>query len=70
MQRYMILYQSCHERQWKSEKWGISSAGRALHWQCRGQRFDPAMLHHDEKIRTQKWVRIFCYTVINIADEL
>ena len=24
---------------------GISSAGRALHWQCRGQRFDPAMLH-------------------------
>ena len=20
--------------------------GRALHWQCRGQRFDPAMLHH------------------------
>ena len=47
MQRYMILYQSCQERQWKSEKWGISSAGRALHWQCRGQRFDPAMLHHN-----------------------
>ena len=45
MQRYMILYQSCQKRQWKSEKWGISSAGRALHWQCRGQRFDPAMLH-------------------------
>ena len=52
MQRYMILYQSCQERQWKSEKWGISSAGRALHWQCRGQRFDPAMLHHNKQIRT------------------
>jgi hypothetical protein len=25
--------------------WGISSAGRALHWQCRGKRFEPAMLH-------------------------
>ena len=21
---------------------GYSSAGRALHWQCRGRRFDPA----------------------------
>ena len=29
--------------------WGISSAGRALHWQCRGQRFDPAMLHQRKK---------------------
>ena len=27
--------------------WGISSAGRALRWQRRGQRFDPAMLHQD-----------------------
>lgn len=32
---------------------GISSAGRALHWQCRGQRFDPAMLHHTECLGTQ-----------------
>ena len=30
------------------EPWGISSAGRALHWQCRGQRFDPAMLHQSK----------------------
>ncbi len=29
-----------------SNLWGISSAGRALRWQRRGQRFDPAMLHH------------------------
>ena len=25
--------------------WGHSSAGRALQWHCRGQRFDPAWLH-------------------------
>lgn len=31
--------------------WGISSAGRALHWQCRGQRFDPAMLHQEKTVR-------------------
>ncbi len=45
------------------ENWGISSAGRALHWQCRGQRFDPAMLHHKEKSESlSKWIkiRIFC----------
>ena len=26
--------------------WGYSSAGRALAWHARGQRFDPAYLHH------------------------
>ena len=30
------------------EKWGISSVGRAPHWQCGGQRFEPAMLHQDK----------------------
>jgi hypothetical protein len=24
---------------------GISSVGRALQWHCRGQRFEPAILH-------------------------
>src|SRR3546814_21010589 len=28
---------------------GRSSAGRALHWQCRGQGFDPPRLHHSSK---------------------
>ena len=28
--------------------WGYSSAGRALAWHARGQRFDPAYLHHLE----------------------
>jgi hypothetical protein len=30
--------------------WGYSSAGRALEWHSRGQRFDPAYLHQGYKI--------------------
>ena len=30
--------------QWAA-RWGLSSAGRALHWQCRGQGFDSPRLH-------------------------
>ena len=30
--------------------WGYSSAGRALEWHSRGQRFDPAYLHHPKEI--------------------
>src|SRR4051812_10403592 len=30
---------------------GYSSAGRALAWHARGQRFDPAYLHHEAKLR-------------------
>ena len=33
--------------------WGYSSAGRALEWHSRGQRFDPAYLHHS------KWKGLF-----------
>src|SRR5258708_3062167 len=29
--------------------WGYSSAGRALAWHARGQRFDPAYLHHNKQ---------------------
>ena len=29
--------------------WGYSSAGRALEWHSRGQRFDPAYLHQDRE---------------------
>ena len=31
--------------------WGYSSAGRALDWQSRGQRFDPAYLHHEKDLK-------------------
>ena len=29
------------------QKWGISTVGSTLHWQCRGQEFESPMLHHD-----------------------
>ncbi|CAM2189496.1 hypothetical protein PSAC2689_90088 [Paraburkholderia sacchari] len=31
-------------------KGGYSSAGRALAWHARGQRFDPAYLHHQNSV--------------------
>ena len=30
--------------------WGYSSAGRALEWHSRGQRFDPAYLHQKKEV--------------------
>ena len=33
----------------KASLWGYSSAGRALAWHARGQRFDPAYLHHTRR---------------------
>ena len=35
-------------RQGRHRLWGISSAGRALAWHARGQRFDPAILHQKD----------------------
>ena len=32
--------------------WGYSSAGRALEWHSRGQRFDPAYLHQTKSLET------------------
>ena len=37
------------------EKRGYSSAGRALEWHSRGQRFDPAYLH-DERYGTKSLI--------------
>ena len=34
--------------------WGISSAGRALAWHARGQRFDPAILHQKSTVLRRK----------------
>lgn len=39
-------------------KWGISSAGRAPHWQCGGQQFKSAMLHHFSNLL---YCRFFLY---------
>ena len=35
--------------------WGISSAGRALAWHARGQRFDPAILHQKSTVLRWKY---------------
>ena len=39
--------------------WGYSSAGRALEWHSRGQRFDPAYLHQQN--RTSCRMPCFCF---------
>ena len=44
-------------RQERHGLWGISSAGRALAWHARGQRFDPAILHHTVRTRTRFFTR-------------
>ena len=42
----VVLYTSSPGKQPERKKiWGDSSAGRALEWHSRGQRFDPAYLH-------------------------
>lgn len=43
---------------------GISSAGRALHWQCRGQRFEPAMLHQLKIQKPCGFLDFFFYQLI------
>ena len=43
MTYYYILYAIAYLVD--STAWGYSSAGRALAWHARGQRFDPAYLH-------------------------
>ena len=57
--------------------WGYSSAGRALEWHSRGQRFDPAYLHHRKSHRKPFGLRCFslfmgkfqtCYAKMNFAQ--
>ena len=46
--QYVLCYTLyCSERE-NTTGWGYSSAGRALDWQSRGQRFDPAYLHQKD----------------------
>ena len=39
----------------KPKIWGISSAGRALAWHARGQRFDSAILHQKSTVLRRKY---------------
>ena len=48
------------------QKWGISSVGRAPHWQCGGQRFEPAMLHQNGM---QKMHTVFSFSFFNIRKK-
>ena len=43
----------------KPKIWGISSAGRALAWHARGQRFDPAILHQKARYFAGSMVLFF-----------
>jgi hypothetical protein len=45
--------------------WGIGSAGRALRSQCRGQRFNSAMLHHDKKSAVRWSLFVLTHYFIN-----
>ena len=46
--RIRAIIQKLSARQQSENKiWGYSSAGRALEWHSRGQRFDPAYLHQN-----------------------
>ena len=38
---------------------GYSSAGRALEWHSRGQRFDPAYLHQSNHVAKASWFELF-----------
>ena len=46
----------------RAARWGLSSAGRALHWQCRGQGFDSPRLHQYSENRR------FAGSYCNITD--
>ncbi len=47
-------------------RWGYSSAGRALEWHSRGQRFDPAYLHQEIQAFAGSTAKAF---VLHVATE-
>ena len=50
MRKYTSVYDESNnevQEQKKDKIWGISSAGRAPALHVGGQRFDPAILHHE-----------------------
>ena len=57
----IVLRQSNSQQKTPSKRfaswilWGISSAGRALAWHARGQRFDPAILHQKSTVLRLKY---------------
>ena len=48
---------------------GISSAGRALAWHARGQRFDPAILHQKSTVLRLKY-GAFLFAFLEVAPKI
>ena len=51
-----------------TKAWGYSSDGRALEWHSRGQRFDPAYLHHQKKTLKTSVFKVFFFFRRNMAQ--
>ena len=51
-----------HVARHQPNMWGISSAGRALAWHARGQRFDPAILHQKSTVLRRKHSAFLFYS--------
>ena len=56
-------------RQEQHRLWGISSAGRALAWHARGQRFDPAILHQKGTVLRLKY-GAFLFSFLEVASRI
>ena len=68
----IVLRQSNSQQKTPSKRfaswilWGISSAGRALAWHARGQRFDPAILHQKSTVLRLKF-GAFLFAFLEVA---
>ena len=68
----IVLRQSNSQQKTPSKRfaswilWGISSAGRALAWHARGQRFDPAILHQKSTVLRLKY-GAFLFAFLEVA---
>ena len=71
----IVLRQSNSQQKTPSKRfaswilWGISSAGRALAWHARGQRFDPAILHQKSTILHVKY-GAFLFAFLEVASRI
>jgi hypothetical protein len=71
----IVLRQSNSQQKTPSKRfaswilWGISSAGRALAWHARGQRFDPAILHQKSTVLRLKY-GAFLFAFLEVASRI
>ena len=55
-----MVYNHPVDNRYQQMIWGRSSAGRAPHWQCGGQEFDPLRLHQMKPSVPLEWA-VFLY---------